>query len=177
MGNGEQQGDVEKILDEERIQTIVRSIAQSAEDRCKNPITVVPIMDASIFFVVDFIRACKRPLYLAPISIKTRGDIIESGSLLTPIRPETDIVLLDTIIDTGKTLALALGLLPRLPKMVTTIAIKMDKCKDNPVFEENDLYIESAWYVKGDPWIVGYGLDTDGAFRDLPYMKVQYKEK
>ncbi len=176
MGNGEQQSNVASILSPEQLQNVVSSIAHNAEDRCKLPITVVPIMDASIFFAVDFIRACTRPLYLAPMSIKTRGDIIDSGSLLTPIRSGTDIVLLDTIIDTGKTLTLALGLLPRLPKMIGTIVIKMDKCMNNPIFKEHDLDIHAAWYAKGDPWVVGYGLDTNGALRDLPFIGVQSNE-
>ncbi len=137
-------------------------------------------MDAAIFLVTDFMRVCSDyeslRVYLCPMQVKTRhwDGTTTVAHLLTPISEGTDIVLLDTVIDTGETLALALEQLPRPPKFIGAVVIKPDKCKNNPVFDRT-LEIYSSFYVKDDPWLVGYGLDDKGRYRELPYIGVMHE--
>jgi len=166
----------------DEIKEAVGKLALAVIANCTKPVALVPIMDAAIFVATDIIRAFvdydydELQMYLCPMQIKTRywDGTTTVARLLTPIPENTDIVLVDVVIDTGETLGLALGQLPRMPKLIAAVVIKPDKCTD-PVFQKQ-LEVYSCFFVKGDPWLVGYGLDDKGLHRELPYIGVMYED-
>ncbi len=182
VGDGDKQGDVAPIrilYTAEEIKEAVSKLALAVVANCTKPITLVPIMDAAIFLATDVMRIFAEyeglGVYLCPMQIKTRhwDGTTTVAHLLTPIPENTDIVLVDTVIDTGETLGLALGQLPRMPKLIAAVVIKRDKCTD-PVFQKQ-LEVYSCFFAKGDPWLVGYGLDDKGLYRELPYIGVMHE--
>lgn len=186
MGNENIPSDVEVLYTAEQIRHTVEELARTVEQIVKPPITVVPILDASIFFCADFMRALDIPgpsVYLAPMQVKTRSTIgPPTARLLTPIDGNTQIVLLDTVIDTGTTLKMAVDELakgeyapPRTPTLVAALMVKVDKCQAGEVFSEHNLHIYASAYIPDDPWLVGYGMDTGGLYRGLDFIGVQDK--
>lgn len=187
MGNRGQFGDLDKVFDEATIRQAVAATARYIEAHAGGkPITLVPIMDAAIFFGVDIMRAYGGDCYFAPVKVSRylpawarveedefNHTFVASYSMF---KPDTQIVLVDTIIDTGKSIELALSVLPRKPIAVVALVVKTDKAAQSYTFRRHELDIHASFFLKGDPWLVGYGCDDDGLMRGLPWIGVKYEE-
>jgi hypoxanthine phosphoribosyltransferase len=77
-----------------------------------------------------------------------------------------EVLVVEDILDTGRTLAgVRLGLLSRRPRRVR-IAVLLDK----PARRVVPIHADYVGFEVPDVWVVGYGLDADGLYRNLPYL-------
>jgi hypoxanthine phosphoribosyltransferase len=77
-----------------------------------------------------------------------------------------DVLIVEDIIDTGNTLAKLLDLLKeRKPASIRTTALL-----DKPARREVDVTVDYVGFEIEDRFVVGYGLDYDQRYRDLPYI-------
>ncbi|MEL6428111.1 MAG: hypoxanthine phosphoribosyltransferase [Planctomycetota bacterium] len=168
--------DIDKILFPEEtilkgIDRVARSVVEHFEDL--GEFTVVSILKGSCIFSADLIRRIPVPLELAFVSASSYRDGTTSGELEINFFPTGEIegrnlLLVDDILDTGRTMhALKKEFLARGAREVAT-CVFLDKPSRRAVELEADFKVVEV----PDLFVVGYGLDFAGRYRNLPYVGV-----
>ncbi len=141
-------------------------------------IVLVPILTGSIVFVADLIRELpvKLSIDLVTVSSYPGESITSKGAHLKTEIPENlagkHVLILDDILDSGRTLALVRSLIEtQNPASVRTIVL-LDK-KERRVAQIEADYVG---FQIPDEFVVGYGLDYDGYYRNHPEIAVLKSE-
>jgi hypoxanthine phosphoribosyltransferase len=132
-------------------------------------LSVLGLLDGAFMFCADLVRRLTMPVRLAMVplpSVRRGGD---PGRLALPLDfpvEDAEVLIVEDILDSGRTLAgLREALLARRPRRVR-IAVLLDK----PAGREVPISPEYVGFAVPDRWVVGYGLDADGLYRNLPYV-------
>lgn len=136
------------------------------------PFTVVSVLKGSCVFVADLIRCIPGPLELAFAAARSYANGVEPERLQVLFFPDEReiegrrLLLVDDILDTGRTLAaLRAELLARGAAEVRS-CVFLDKPARRAVPFEPDFHC----FEVDDVFVVGYGLDFRGRYRNLPYV-------
>jgi hypoxanthine phosphoribosyltransferase len=168
--------DINRVLiPEEEIQSGIDRLASEITGTYRgSDFTVVSVLKGSCIFAADLIRRIPIPLELAFVAARSYGDRTTSGELAIDLLPAGNeiegrrMLLVDDILDTGQTLhRLKAELLERGAAEVRT-CVFLDKPSRRALEFEADL---RAFEVE-DLFVVGYGLDYAGRYRNLPYVGV-----
>ena len=150
-----------------RVQTLARAIAADTQEG--GELSVIGLMDGAFMFCADLVRRLPMPVRLALVPIKS---IDRGGDPSALVLPEgfplegADVLVVEDILDTGRTLlALKAHLLAQRPARLR-IAVLLDK----PSRRSVPLAADYVGFQVPDRWIVGYGLDVEGLYRNLPYL-------
>lgn len=150
-----------------RVDAMARAIAADTPEG--EPLSVIALLDGAFMFCADLVRRLPMPVRTAliPVTSVDRG-----GDPLGVPLPDgfpiagSDVLVLEDILDTGRTLlALKTRLLGLRPKRLR-IAVLLDK----PMHRAVALSPDYVGFQVPDRWIVGYGLDAEGLYRNLPYI-------
>jgi hypoxanthine phosphoribosyltransferase len=161
----------EILIGETAIQTRVEALARAiaADTKEGGELSVIALMDGAFMFCADLVRRLPMPVRLALVPIKS---IDRGGNPSAAPFPEgfplagADVLVVEDILDTGRTLrALRTHLLAMSPKSLR-IAVLLDK----PARRAVPLTPDYVGFQVPDRWIVGYGLDAEGLYRNLPYI-------
>jgi hypoxanthine phosphoribosyltransferase len=167
--------DVEDILFtaeqiQERVRDLGRQIARDFEGREPHLITIVK---GSIPFLADLMRAIDIPLTLDVLGVSSYAGTSSSGEVrLTkdlddPIEGR-HVLVVEDIIDTGLTLAYVLrNLRQRAPASVKVVTFL-----DKPSGRGTAIEADYVGFTIPDAFVIGYGLDYDQRYRNLPYVGV-----
>ncbi|MCC7014711.1 MAG: hypoxanthine phosphoribosyltransferase [Planctomycetes bacterium] len=157
---------------------IDRVAAEVTRTYSSTPFTVVSVLKGSCVFASDLIRRIPIPLELAFVSAASYGEGTTSGALQLNFFPaESEIqgrnlLLVDDILDTGKTLSRLVGEMHRRGARDVKSCVFLDKPARRAVAFQSDF---RAFEVD-DLFVVGYGLDFAGHYRNLPYVGALRKE-
>jgi hypoxanthine phosphoribosyltransferase len=150
---------------EEMGQTIARDLADGE-------LTVVGVLKGSFVFMADLVRAIERPLTCDFLGLSSYGSATESSGVVAITKDLGDpvegrhVLVIEDIIDTGLTMAYLLeNLATRRPASVR-IASLLSK----PARRRVEVDIDYLGFTIEDRFVVGYGLDFDGRYRNLPYI-------
>jgi hypoxanthine phosphoribosyltransferase len=166
--------DIDDILyTEEEIKTGIDRVAEAVtKDYQGRDFTVVSILKGSCIFASDLIRRMPIPLELAFVSAESYREGTTSGTLKMNFFPSgneiegRNLLLVDDILDTGKTMwNLKRELLERGAAEVRS-CVFLDKPSRRAVEYDADY---RAFEVE-DLFVVGYGLDYAGRYRNLPFV-------
>lgn len=160
----------------EMIQQRIREIgAQITEDYRGKDLVLVGILKGSCVFLADLMRAIDLPLTIDFMSVssykdgtKSTGDVEILKDLGSPIR-DKDIILVEDIVDTGLTLTRLLELLSSRGARSIRLASFLDKPEPRI---NTELPIHYTGFVVPNHFVVGYGLDAAGRYRNLPFIAV-----
>ena len=166
--------DVDQILiSEEQIQSGIDRVANTiTADYEGREFSVVSILKGSCVFASDLIRRIPIPLELAFVAAESYRDGTESGELKLNFFPSgneiegRNLLLVDDILDTGKTMwSLKKELMDRGAAEVRS-CVFLDKPSRRAVEYEADY----RCFEVDDLFVVGYGLDYAGRYRNLPFV-------
>jgi hypoxanthine phosphoribosyltransferase len=159
--------------------TIARRNLELAKDiasKTHEDLLVIAILKGSFIFAADLVRAM-HDAGLAPevefMMISSYGKGTTSGELRLTRDIDSDVrgrdvMLIDDILESGKTLAFARELLLSRGAKSVTFAVLLDKSEGrNPPFAA-----DHVGFVCPDHFVVGYGMDAAYAFRELPFVGV-----
>lgn len=139
------------------------------------PLTVLAILNGSLPFAADLLRRIPIPLHLECLSVASYHGGTESSGVVTfrqsalPPVAGRDVLLLDDILDTGRTLhAVRQRLLAEASPRSVRVAVLLRKKKERA----EPLEADYAGFDIADEFVVGYGLDHDGRYRNLPDVRV-----
>lgn len=166
---------VEKILiSEEEIKTRVCEIAAELNERYKGKqVLMVCVLSGSIMFYTDLVRKLNFPVELNFLKVSSYGSGSVSGEMKVVMDLKCDIenknvVIVEDIVDTGKTISKIKNmLLERNPKELKICALL-----DKPSRRTCNISADYVGFEIPDEFVVGYGLDYDERFRELPYVAV-----
>ncbi len=166
--------DIDRVLlpQEEILAGIERVAADVTEAYRGLDFSVVGVLKGSCVFVSDLIRRIPIPLELAFLSASSYGSGTSSGPLDMQFFPADGeiagrrLLLVDDILDTGRTLqALVDALLERGAVEVRTCVFL-----DKPARRAVDIRPDFRCFEVDDVFVVGYGLDYAGRYRNLPFV-------
>ncbi len=175
--------DLERILiPRERIAARVRELAQAIARTYagseEDGITLVTILSGSLIFLADLIRELPIRMKLGLVTVSSyRGATTQAGEARLRDALNVDVtgrhvLLIDDILDTGGTLRLVRDELARhAPKSVRTCVL-LRKPSKAPV----DVQAEFVGFDIEDQFVVGYGLDYNDHYRNLPDIGILRKE-
>ena len=167
--------EVERILITEA--QIARRIREMSGDLVRDfegrELVVVSLLNGTVMFLADLIRHLSLPLRLDFIGVSSYGAGTESGDLVftKELRLDVrgrDVLLVDDILDTGKTLYRVLGKLRALkPRRIKTCVLLNKAAR-----RVEDVEADYVGFEIPDFFVVGYGLDFAERYRNLPFVGV-----
>jgi hypoxanthine phosphoribosyltransferase len=159
------------LFTREEIEAKVKTLAGEIrrDYRNKHPL-LVGILKGSFMFMADLIRLLDFPLEVDFIRLSSYGSGSESSGkvrviqgLRSPIKGR-DVLVIEDIVDTGLTMAF---LMDYLRKKVPA-SLKLCALTDKPSRRQTPVTIDYPGFTVPDRFLVGYGLDLDEKFRNLP---------
>ena len=167
--------EVERILiSEGQIAQRVRELSQEIErDFTGRDLAVVSLLNGTVMFLADLIRHLSLPLRLDFIGVSSYGAGTESGELVftkelrLDVR-DRDVLLVDDILDTGRTLYRVLGKLRALKPRRIKACVLLNKAERRV----EDVEADYVGFEIPDFFVVGYGLDFAERYRNLPFVGV-----
>jgi len=171
--------EVDRILiTDDQIAQRIRAMARGIErDFTGREMVVVSLLNGTIMFLADLIRNLSLPLRLDFIGVSSYGAGTESGDLVftKELRLDVrgrDVLLVDDILDTGKTLSRVLGKLRALkPRRIKTCVLLNKAARRVEAVEADYVGFEIP-----DFFVVGYGLDFAERYRNLPFVGVLHPD-
>jgi len=173
--------DLESILvTEDQIRTRVRELGRRLKEIYGDEeFTVISIMNGAILFTADLLRQVDNPIRLDCIRTTSYGNTTESHGTpkiihgLTLDVANRHVLIVDDILDTGKTLSLIAGMIRGMKPASVRVCVLLDKKGRRQVPFEADL----VGFEIPDRFVVGYGLDFAERYRNLPSIGVLKPEK
>ena len=168
--------DIEKILYSEKdIENIVNTIAKQIEkDYNDKDFIMVGLLKGSVAFMVDLMRKVNLDFSIDFIVASSYGSgTVSSGrvNIQKDISQSVEgkvILIVEDIIDSGNTL----DFITKYLKAKKAKSVKLCTLFNKPDRRGADIHIDYAGAVIPDEFIVGYGLDYDEKYRNLPYVGV-----
>ena len=137
-------------------------------------LTVVAVLNGSILFLADLIRQLPLPLRVDFVGASSYGSGTASAGAVTLTRgihldlAGRDVLLIDDILDTGLTLhALGREIARAHPGSLRTCVLL-----DKPARRRVPIQADYVGFTIADAFVVGYGLDYQERYRNLPYIAV-----
>ena len=170
----------ELLFDEKTIKNRVEELGKEITKHYENDeaeLVVVGILRGSTLFFADLIRNINLPILIDFMAISSYGNTSESGVVKIVKDLEADvtgknILIVEDIIDTGKTLKYLLNYFRERGAKTVKVSNMLDKPKRRLVEISGDFV---GFEVPND-FIVGYGLDYNQSYRNLPYIAVVIPE-
>jgi hypoxanthine phosphoribosyltransferase len=166
---------VQVLIGADRIRERVAELArQIAADFAGRPVTVVGVLTGSLIFLADLVRGLDVPVKIGLIQASSyRGASTTPGPLrvqpeLVPDVRGRHVLLIDDILDTGRTLSHLVGHLRGLEVASLRIAVLLRKQGR----QELPLNPDYCGFEIPNVFVVGYGLDFNDEFRHLPYIAI-----
>lgn len=172
--------DIEKILvTEDELAQISKKLGeQITKDYAGKKLLIVGVLKGSIYFFTDLSRHIDLPCHIDFIQASSYGaGTVSSGEIkivkdISDDLTGFDVLLVEDILDTGKTLKHIHDMLSkRNPESISIVTLL-----DKPARREADIYANYVGVDVPNEFVVGYGLDYDQLYRNLPYIGVLKKE-
>src|SRR5260370_20431082 len=167
--------DVERILItrvqiDRRLRVMAREIEQDFDGR---EMVVISLLNGTVMFLADLVRHLSLPLRLDFIGVSSYRTNTESGELVftKDLRLDVrgrDVLLVDDILDTGKTMTRVLEKLVALGPRRIRICVLLDKTSRRV----EPVHADYVGFEIPDVFVVGYGLDFAERYRNLPFVGV-----
>ena len=156
---------------DERIAQLGEQISQDYEGR---QVHLIGILKGSIFFICELAKRITVPVTMDFMSVSSYGAGTKSSGVVKLIKDldepiiGKDVLVVEDIIDSGRTLNYLLkNLSSRQPA-----SIRLCTMLDKPERREVDVEVDYQGFRIPDEFVIGYGLDYDQRYRNLPYIGV-----
>jgi len=170
------------LIEEDEInRRIIDAAKKISDEYAGKPLLFVSILNGAFVFMADFCRAVTIPCEIAFMCAKSYYDGTVSGGEVTITKDISQdisqdisnyhVVILEDIIDTGRTLYEITNLLRKRHPLSLKVITLLDKPSRRVV----DFSADMSLFTIPDYFVVGYGLDCGGKFRNLPYI-AEYRE-
>ncbi len=166
---------IEVLFSEEEIAARVEKLAAEIAAAKPERLLVVPILKGSFIFAADLLRAFYRAGLLPEVDFMIlasyREATVSSGrvEVLRDIETDVrgrDVLFVDDILESGRTLAYARDLLAARGARRVMTAVLLDK----PHRRAEEIEADFRGFECPDVFVVGYGMDMAHAFRELPFV-------
>lgn len=163
------------LISGETLQEEIRAIARELDaDYGEDIPLMVGVLTGAVSFMADLMKAMTIPLVVDFMAISSYGASTKSSGVVRILKDLNDeiadrrIIVVEDIVDSGLTLQYLIDVLRRRsPKDIRVVALlKKDKA------DAIDVQVDRIGFHIPDEFVVGYGLDYAGQYRNLPYVAV-----
>lgn len=162
---------IKVLFTENEIQNKIKELANIiSKDYENKEINLICTLKGAIFFTCDLARSINKNVHIDFIKVKSylgkKSGIVELKSDLLPDIKNKDIIIVEDIIDTGKTITFLKEYLEEKKPNSIKICTLLDKPSKRVVELKADYY----GFKINDEFVIGYGLDYDDDYRNLNYI-------
>jgi hypoxanthine phosphoribosyltransferase len=165
----------EMLISEEEIALRIEALGKAiTKDFDNEDLVVICVLKGAFMFCSDLIKTINRPLKLEFISLSSYGDSTHSsGNVMLEMDITANIegknvLIVEDIVDSGLTIKTLMDTLSlRKPK-----TIKLASLLFKPVKLKHRINIDYLGFEIEDKFVIGYGLDYAGRYRELPYIGI-----
>ena len=170
------QNDIQKVLiSEDELRNKVAELGrQISEDYKDKNLMLVSVLKGSVVFMADLMRAITIPVSIDFMSVSSYGSGVKTTGVVKIIKDldevltGKDILIVEDILDSGMTLAYLKEHIGAKDAKSIRIATLLDK----PERRRVNIVPDYKGFVVPDEFVVGYGLDFDEKYRNLPYVGI-----
>ena len=163
----------EVLISEEQLKSKVVELGrQISKDYAGKNLLMVSVLKGSVIFMSDLMRAIDIPCRIDFMSVSSYGSGTKTSGVVKIIKDLDiplkgfDVLVVEDILDSGMTLSYLLELLQsREPA-----SIRLCTLFDKPSRRKVDIHANYTGFEVPDEFIVGYGLDYDEKYSNLPYV-------
>ncbi|ADL08811.1 hypoxanthine phosphoribosyltransferase [Thermosediminibacter oceani] len=169
--------DIKEILiTEEEIKNKLRELGEkiTRDYKDKDNVLVVGVLKGAVLFIADLIRHIQLPVQLDFMAVSSYGASTKSSGvvrILKDLDEEVEgkhILIVEDIIDSGLTLSYLYSML----KSRKPASIKICTLLDKPSRRKVDIEVDYLGFEIPDLFVVGYGLDYNEKYRNLPFIGI-----
>lgn len=163
------------LLSEEEIKNKVQELGKviTEEYRGKN-LLLVTVLKGAVVFLADLMRAIDTPAEIDFMVVSSYGSGVKSSGVVKIVKDldvplkDRHILIVEDILDSGLTLSYIKGILQdRGPASIRIVTLL-----DKPARRKADIKADYVGFEVPDDFVIGYGLDYDEKYRNLPYIGV-----
>lgn len=167
------------LITEEQLDAKVRELgSRLAEDYAGKLPILIGALNGATLFMSDLVRACRIPLSIDFIAVSSYGSGTRSSGVVRILKDldrnieGRHVLIVEDIVDTGLTLSYLIeSLSARQPASIRICAL-LDKAERRVA----NVPLDYTGFQIPDEFVVGYGLDYDDLYRNLPYIGVLKQE-
>jgi len=163
-----------ELLSEAQISERLDGLAREIDGAyARGDLLAIGILKGSVFFLTDVLKRLTIPVAVDFLQVRSYAGTGSTGNIqlvhdLSMDIEGKDVLLFEDVVDTGLTLRRILELLAsRHPRSLKIAALLKKDLRENA-----DIPIDFLGFTIGPEFVVGYGLDLDERFRNLPYVAV-----
>ncbi|MCX6123177.1 MAG: hypoxanthine phosphoribosyltransferase [Proteobacteria bacterium] len=160
------------LQDEQAIRARIQELGEHiTKDLAGETVIVVGVLKGAFMFTADLVRAIKSPVIVDFIGCASYSGTQSTGTVRITHDLSTDIagqnvLLVEDIVDTGRTIDYLLRILKeRAPKSLKVCALL-----NKPEAREVQVQVDYHGFSIANQFVIGYGLDLDQKYRELPYI-------
>ncbi len=166
---------IDVLLSEEVVDNKIKELGEIiSKDYAGKEVHLVCVLKGGSFFMCELAKRITVPVSLDFMSVSSYGGDTKSSGVVKIVKDldepleGKDVIVIEDIIDSGRTLSYLLELLKdRKPN-----SLKLCTLLDKPDRRVVDVDIDYTAFQVPDKFVVGYGLDYDQKYRNLPYIGV-----
>ena len=167
---------IEVMLPEEKVDARIREIGeQISREYAGKSVHLICILKGSVYFTCELAKRLTIPVSLDFMSVSSYGSGTKSSGVVKIIKDLDEplegknVIIVEDIIDSGRTLAYLIEVLKqRNPKNIELCTL-LDKPERRV---KKQVQVKYTCFTIPDEFVVGYGLDYDQKYRNLPYIGV-----
>lgn len=163
------------LLSEEQVDARIQAIGeQISKDYAGKQVHLVCVLKGGSFFMCELAKRITVPVSLDFMSVSSYGNDTKSSGVVKIVKDldeslkDKDVIVVEDIVDSGRTLSYLLEMLrdrgPRSLRLCTLL--------DKPERRVIDVNVDYTGFEIPDEFVVGYGLDYDQRYRNLPYIGI-----
>ena len=163
------------LLSEEEVDRRIKEVAdQINRDYAGKEVHLICVLKGGVFFMCELAKRITVPVSLDFMSVSSYGDDTKSSGVVRIVKDldqpleGKDVLIVEDIIDSGRTLSH----LKKLLGQRNPASLKICTLLDKPERRVVDVDVEYVGFQIEDKFVVGYGLDYDQQYRNLPYIGV-----
>ena len=169
---------VEVFLTAEKLNERVAELSRQIQalPPTEQPLVMICVLKGSILFFADLVRNIQRPVHLVFLGVSSYAGATESSGAVRLTHDLTldiagrDVVIVEDIVDTGLTMSYLLhNLESRGPNSVSVCTLL-----HKPARQKIAVPLTWVGFTIEDVFVVGYGLDFEERYRNLPYIGVMH---
>ncbi len=166
---------IKVLLSEEMVDARIQAIGeQISKDYEGKQVHLVCVLKGGSFFMCELAKRISVPVSLDFMSVFSYGSDTKSSGVVKIVKDldeslkDKDVIVVEDIVDSGRTLSYLLDMLrDRGPK-----SLRLCTLLDKPERRVVDVKVDYTGFAIPDEFVVGYGLDYDQKYRNLPYIGV-----
>ena len=163
------------LLSEEEVNERIRQIGeQISKDYEGRQVHLICVLKGGSFFMCELAKRITVPVSLDFMSVSSYGGGTKSSGVVKIVKDldepldGKDVIVVEDIVDSGRTLSYLLELLGKRNPKSLALCTMLDKPERRVV----DVKVDYTGFNIPDEFVVGYGLDYDQRYRNLPYIGV-----